>query len=205
MPRTSTAKERLTDAALAAMWESSYGATSVDAICERAGVKKGSFYYFFKSKAELAAAALDADWKKYQPEMDRVFSATVPPLERLRLYHAFGYDHFAEIQRKCGRVLGCPIFTVGSEVCCSGAAVLQDKIHEILGQKLSYYESAIRDAHAQGLVHAPDARAKAKALLALIQGALTQSRIENTLEPFRNSYQSSLDLLGVPHAAPLAA
>ena len=51
-------KERLTDAAMDLIGENSYGATSVDAICERAGAKKGSFYYFFKSKSELAAAAL---------------------------------------------------------------------------------------------------------------------------------------------------
>ena len=54
-------KERLTEAAMDLIWENSYGATSVDAICERAGAKKGSFYYFFKSKSELAAAALRAD------------------------------------------------------------------------------------------------------------------------------------------------
>ena len=42
-------KERLTEAALDLIWHNSYGATSVDAICERAGAAKGSFYYFFKS------------------------------------------------------------------------------------------------------------------------------------------------------------
>ena len=57
-------KERLTDAAMDLIWHNSYGTTSVDAICERAGAKKGSFYYFFKSKSELAAAALEADWNK---------------------------------------------------------------------------------------------------------------------------------------------
>ena len=199
MPRISTAKERLTDAALDMMWESSYGATSVDAICERANVKKGSFYYFFKSKAELAAAALDADWVKYQPELDRVFSPSVPPLERLRLHHESCYEFFAEIQRKRGLVLGCPLYTVGSEICCSEETALRDKVHEILDRKLSYFESAIRDAHAQGLIDAPDARSKAKALFALIQGALTQARIENSLDPFRSSYYAGLDLLGVKH------
>ena len=79
-------KERLTDAAMDLIWENSYGATSVDAICERAGAKKGSFYYFFKSKAELAAAALEADWQKRKVNMDAIFSPTVPPLERLSRY-----------------------------------------------------------------------------------------------------------------------
>src|ERR1700761_1556783 len=98
MPRVSTAKERLTDAAMEMIWENSYGATSVDAICERANVRKGSFYYFFKSKSELAAAAIDADWNKHQPELDRIFSPSVPPLERLRLYHETSYRRLAELQ-----------------------------------------------------------------------------------------------------------
>jgi len=48
MPRVSDMKERLTNAALDLIWHNSYGTTSVDAICERAGAKKGSFYYFFR-------------------------------------------------------------------------------------------------------------------------------------------------------------
>ena len=82
-------KERLTDAAIDLLWENSYGTTSVDAICEKAGAKKGSFYYFFKSKSELAAAALEADWKKKKTKMDAIFSPTVPPLERFDRYFEF--------------------------------------------------------------------------------------------------------------------
>ncbi|HEY8901256.1 MAG TPA: TetR/AcrR family transcriptional regulator [Chthoniobacterales bacterium] len=197
MPRISTAKERLTDAALAMMWENSYGATSVDAICERANVKKGSFYYFFKSKAELAAAALEADWKRHQPDLDATFSPTVPPLERFRISHEKCVAFLEEKQREMGAVLGCPLFTVGSEVCCSEETALRDTVQRILDRKICYYESAIRDAHAQGLIHAPDAKAKARALFALIEGALTHSRIQNSLEPLRESYGTAMELLGV--------
>ncbi|MGH8048397.1 MAG: TetR/AcrR family transcriptional regulator [Chthoniobacterales bacterium] len=201
MPRTSTAKERLTDAALAMMWENSYGATSVDAICERSNVKKGSFYYFFKSKAELAAAALEADWKNYQPKLDAAFSPTVPPLERLRIYHESALEYLTEKQKETGAVLGCPLFNIGSEISCSEETALRDTVQRILDRKICYYESAIRDAHAQGLLHAPDPKAKARAFFALIQGALTQARIENSLEPFRDVYSAAMDLLGVKEAA----
>ncbi len=71
-------KERLTDAAMDLMWRNSYGTTSVDAICDQAGAKKGSFYYFFKSKSKLAAAALEADWNKKKTEMDSIFLADSP-------------------------------------------------------------------------------------------------------------------------------
>src|SRR5436190_13052355 len=100
MPRVSDMKERLMDAAMDLIWENSYGSTSVDAICERAGAKKGSFYYFFKSKSELAAAALEADWDKNRPGMDAMFSATVPPLERFDRYFEFVLNRLAEMQKR---------------------------------------------------------------------------------------------------------
>jgi TetR/AcrR family transcriptional regulator, transcriptional repressor for nem operon len=195
MPRTSTARERLTDAVLRMIWANSYGATSVDAICEEARVKKGSFYYFFKSKSDLAVAALDADWKKHQVQLDAMFSPTVPPLERLERYFEFTYERLVEIKKECGAVLGCPLYTLGSEICTQDTA-LRNKIQEILDRKATYFESAIRDAHAQGLIEAPDAKAKAKTLFMFIQGALTQARIQNNVEVLRDVYPNALDLLG---------
>ena len=50
MGRTSNAKERLLQVAFDLIWQQSYGAVSVDDICQRAKVKKGSFYYFFPLK-----------------------------------------------------------------------------------------------------------------------------------------------------------
>src|SRR5215813_8310621 len=97
MPRVSDMKERLMEAAMDLMWQNSYGAASVDAICERARAKKGSFYYFFKSKSELAAAALEADWKKKRVEMDSIFSPTAPALERLGRAFAFVDARLAEV------------------------------------------------------------------------------------------------------------
>jgi TetR/AcrR family transcriptional repressor of nem operon len=199
MPRTSTAKERLTDAALRMIWTHSYGATSVDAICDKAKVKKGSFYYFFKSKCDLAVAALDADWKEQRAQLDAIFSPTVPPLERLRQYFDFSFEHLRQIKEECGAVLGCPLNALGSEVCTQETA-LREKIQEILDRKRTYFESAIRDAHAEGLLVAPDAKAKAKTLFLFMQGALTQARIQNNLELLRNLYPCALDLLGATKA-----
>jgi TetR/AcrR family transcriptional repressor of nem operon len=189
-------KERLAKAAMELIWENSYGATSVDAICERAGAKKGSFYYFFKSKSELAAAALENDWKKRKADMDTIFSATVPPLERFERYFDYVHDRLAELQKECGSILGCPLLSVGSEVSTQDE-LLREKVQEILERKIRYFESAIRDANSQGLIVAPDAKAKAKGLFACYQGTLAQARIENNLEPLREFKQLARDFLGV--------
>jgi TetR/AcrR family transcriptional repressor of nem operon len=192
-------KERLTDAALDLLWENSYGTTSVDAICEKAGAKKGSFYYFFKSKSELAAAALEADWKKKKREMDAIFSPTVPPLERLDRYFDFVHANLAERQKQCGSILGCPLLSIGSEVSTQDQ-IVRETIDRIMDTKLNYFTSAVRDAAAQGLIEAPDPEAKARALFACYQGTLAQARIQNDLELLREFKYCARQVLGEKRA-----
>jgi TetR/AcrR family transcriptional regulator, transcriptional repressor for nem operon len=199
MGRVSDAKQRLMQAVGALIWKGSYGSTTIDQICEAAGVKKGSFYYFFESKADLAVAAIDQECGKMRPDLDSIFSPTVPPLERLRKYCEFGYKLQERMKVECGYVLGCPLFTLGSEVSTQEAR-LQKKIQEILDQKVKYLESAIRDAHAAGLIQAPDATAKARMLFAYYQGLYTQARIDNSLEVLKDAAGRTYDLLGVKEA-----
>jgi len=202
MPRKSDMKKRLTDAALDLIWHNSYGTTSVAAICERAGAKKGSFYYFFKSKSQLTAAALEAEWNKRKADMDALFSPTIPPLERFDRYFDYVHDRLAELQKACGSILGCPLLTIGSEVGTQDQGVC-DTVDRIWDRKIKYFESAIRDAHAQGLIEAPDPEAKAKMLFACYHGTLTQARIQNDVELIRDLKQVAMDVLGVQrlHAA----
>lgn len=196
-------KERLMEAAMDLMWRNSYGAASVDAICERAGAKKGSFYYFFKSKSELAAAALEGDWNKKRAEMDSIFSPTVPPLERFDRYFDFVHDRLSELQKKCGSILGCPFVSVGSEVSTQDQTV-RDTIDRIMDRKMNYFISAVRDAAAQRLIDAPDPEAKARALFACYQGTMAQARIQNDIELLRQFKQVAWDVLGVKRAEAVA-
>ena len=189
-------KQRLTDAAMDLMWENSYNATSVDAICDRAGAKKGSFYYFFKSKSELAAAALEADWTKKKAEMDSIFSPTVPPLERFDRYFDFVHDRLAQLQKKCGSILGCPFVSVGSELSTQDQ-IVRETIDRIMDTKLNYFISTVRDAQAQKLIDAPDPVAKAKALFSCYQGTMAQARIQNDIELLSQFKQVARDVLGV--------
>lgn len=187
------------EAAMDLMWRNSYGTTSVDAICERAGAKKGSFYYFFKSKSELATAALEAEWNKKKVDMDSVFSPTVPPLERFDRYFDYVRDRLAEVQEKCGSILGCPFISVGSEVSTQDQLV-RSAIDRIMAAKLNYFISAVRDAAAQGLIEAPDPEAKARALFACYQGTIAQARIQNDIELLREFKKVAKDVLGVKQA-----
>jgi TetR/AcrR family transcriptional repressor of nem operon len=199
MGRVSDAKERLMKAVRELIWTGSYGSTTIDQICDKAGVKKGSFYYFFDSKAELALHALDEDWQAHRAELDAIFSPTVPPLERLQKYCDYNYRFQSKIRDQYGHVLGCPLFSVGSEV-STQEQHLQKKIQEILEYKRRYLETSIRDAHAAGLVNAPDPATKSRILFAYFQGLATQARIQNDLGVLKDAITGTYDLLGVKNA-----
>lgn len=61
MARTANPKTResLMEAAFQLVRRQGLAATSVDELCAAAGVSKGAFFHYFKSKDELAAAAAD--------------------------------------------------------------------------------------------------------------------------------------------------
>ncbi len=201
MGRTSDADERLMDAALDLIWEESYGAVTIDDICNRAGVKKGSFYYFFDSKSDLAVAALERMWvQTWKPRMDASFSPSLNPLDRLTAYLASIYEKQVEVKKEHGKVLGCPVFSMGSET-STHEADINGKIREILNRKRRYYESTIRDALAEGLIEPCDPAEKANAFAGLIEGIVCQCRIMNDPEVAKSLPETALRLLGAKTSA----
>lgn len=192
------------DAALALIWEESYGAVTIDDICRRADVKKGSFYYFFASKSELAIASLERLWEQsWKPRMDSIFSPSLDPLTRLKNYFSSVYERQVDVKAKHGKVLGCPVVSMGSETSTQDAEI-NAKIRELLSRKRRYYESAIRDAVAEGVIPACVPADKALAISSLIEGSICQARIMNDPEVTRSLGDLGLSLLGAK-AAPVSA
>jgi TetR/AcrR family transcriptional regulator, transcriptional repressor for nem operon len=90
MPLRKSAKTALLDAAVDVIRAKGYSATTVDDICQTAGVTKGAFFHHFESKEELAVSAA----RHFSSLADRLFS-TVPyrkladPVDRLLGYVEF--------------------------------------------------------------------------------------------------------------------
>jgi TetR/AcrR family transcriptional repressor of nem operon len=83
-------KTKLLDAALHVIRAKGYAATTVDDICHKAGVTKGSFFHHFKSKDELALATA-AYW---ETTTDQFFA--MAPYRKLKdpLRRLLGYVDF---------------------------------------------------------------------------------------------------------------
>jgi TetR/AcrR family transcriptional repressor of nem operon len=196
MGRVSDAKPRLLQAAMDLIWTRSYGAVTVDDICERAGVKKGSFYYFFKSKDELVAAAMDGKWEEIRPVYDKIFSASKPPLDRLRDWFDHAYQSQKELRTKHGCALGCPFSSIGTEIIAADKS-LRDAVQRMIKGKLKYFESALRDLQAEGELQGQDTAALARQAYSYFEGVLAQARISDDLEMLRGVYDAVVKLLGI--------
>lgn len=195
MGRTSDAKERLLDAALDLIWSSSYGSVSVDDICAQAGVKKGSFYHFFPSKADLALAAYESHWEQKRPLLDAIFSPQVPPMERLSRWCQSVRESQQALFEKFGHVCGCPYANVGAELATQDDRI-RCKSEELLNRGLRYLESAIADAQREGSIRVADVPAAARSVGTCLMGLVFRSKVQNDVSVLRELEPTVLQLLG---------
>ncbi len=195
MGRVSDAKEKLLQVAFDLIYDSSYGTVSVDQICKRARVNKGSFYYFFRTKTDLVIAAYEEHWRLKQPDYDRIFSTQVPPLKRLALW----CDYICEVQRKrfekYEHVCGCPYTSVGSELATHDEKVRR-KAMDLIGRTVKYVEGAIADAKRAGLVQVEDPAVAALQIHACILGLVQRAKILNDLKVLQHIKPTVKKLIG---------
>jgi TetR/AcrR family transcriptional repressor of nem operon len=196
MARATDARERLIQATLDLMHEQNLASTSVDAICERSGVKKGSFYYFFKSKAELVISALEDFAESLRPELDRIFSVSQPPVDRLRTFFEFKARRAREMKEKLGHVAGCLFTNVGCS-CSQEDETIRAKAQEILGRLYKYLEATIRDGQQDGSIPVKDAKASAEVLFDYMEGVIATARIQNDLSHVEKMGRGAFALLGL--------
>jgi TetR/AcrR family transcriptional repressor of nem operon len=83
-------KTKLLDATLKVVRAKGYSATRIEDVCAEAGLTKGSFFHHFKSKEDLALAAV-AHWDAYGSQMFAAapYHDAPDPLSRLIAYIEF--------------------------------------------------------------------------------------------------------------------
>lgn len=194
-------KQRLLATAVDLIWQNSYGSVSVDDICSRAAVNKGSFYYAFKTKSELAVAAFEAFWSAKRPVMDRIFSSQNDPLQRVDMYCDLVVKGQLDKHAATGRILGCPFCAVGCELSTRDDQI-RNKVQEISNAGTRYLAGALRDLAAEGnlpLGAVPEELART--ISCYITGVLMQARIENSPTMVKGLKSGVYRLLGLPAPA----
>ncbi len=201
MGRPSYAKEKLRQVASDLIWDNTYVSVSVNKICQKANVHKGSFYHFFRSKADLAIAACEMRWQEAQPELDRIFSPQVPALERLSRWCHYIQRTQQEKAQEYGRVCGCPYASVGAELTTNDERV-RIKVEELIERSTKFIESAIADAIREGSVSVNDPKTSARQVCAYLLGLLFQARLRNDLNVLRDLQPTVITMVGAKQRVP---
>ncbi len=140
--RTSDAKDRLIEATAALMHARGFNAVGVREICASAGVQKGSFYHFFKSKDNLAAAALDKHWSDTRSQFWRLaFEEDIAPLDRIRQFFQMAYFYFKQGHDAGTGIWGCPFGNAALEMAAHNDAISK-KVSLVFSDATSVFRRA---------------------------------------------------------------
>lgn len=182
MPRISNARENILLAARELFWNNSYEAVGVEAICQQAGVKKGSFYHFFESKETVALTLLDQlHQASIEVMLTPAFAADIPARARFDRFLAI-LDHFdAQTQLRCdeARFPGCPMGNMILELSTQSES-LRLKLEMILATYIDHFTSALEAAKQEGaLPPDADSRALGQIIAAAWQGGILIAKARN--------------------------
>ncbi len=181
-----TTHERLVSTTINLLWEQSFQGTSVDALCKQADIRKGSFYHFFRSKTELAVAAIEAAWQDAEKTVFMpVFRSDESGLIQLQQL----IDKVDEIQssklKSQGVFLGCPFGNLGQEMANKDEAI-RKSTQKVFERHCDYIEGALQKAGAAQEIPAGDMRQRACNIFALFEGALLIAKVAKDPALFRN-------------------
>ena len=169
-PEKHNSRTKLLDSALDLVRAKGYSATTVDEICHRAGVTKGSFFHHFRSKDDLALAAV-AHWEaKTASLFDAApYRRAQDPLDRL-----LGYVDF----RAANLTGELPEYTCPLGVLLQETYATHPEIRAACERALSSHTTELtRDVEAARRRYAPAATWSAKSVATFIQAVLQGSFI----------------------------
>ena len=184
MGRVSDAKQKLLAVAFDLIHEHSYGSVSVDHICARAKVNKGSFYYFFKSKTDLVVAAYEEHWRLKETDYESIFAHTHPPLKRLELWCDYIRATQRRREQRYGHVCGCPYASVGGELATQDKK-MRISTQQLIERHINYLVDAIGAAVEAGDARVDDVQVAAEMAHAFVIGLLLRAKIYNDLKILR--------------------
>jgi len=161
-----------------------FAATGLSEILAAAGVPKGSFYHYFKSKEDFGAELLKSYLDEHEAFIRQSLTRdTVDPLERIMSF----------MEKGCSRLKGnqcrqsCLIAKLGAEVSDLSEA-MRNVQSEGVRKWLDVYAECIREGQEKGSINRNIDPLQAAALIHdLWQGASVRMQIDQDAAPLENA------------------
>ena len=177
-------RDRLINTAATLVHKQGWTATGINQILAEAGIPKGSFYYYFRSKEALGVAVV----QNHHAQLKALFERTLenaglsPDAAIYELMKSLSLDGTIPTDDAVFKY-GCPIGALVSEIATQSPALLAEA-----NRCLSLYETAWQNLITRGqkegsIVPTIDPVEISKVATMALQGALHSVRRLNTVEP----------------------
>ena len=184
-------RQHIIDVAKTLMTHKGYTAVGLMEVLTTAGVPKGSFYHYFRSKEEFGQALLEEYFQEYIGRVDIVMAAQGTGAERLIGYLSYwaktqAFDHPEE---------KCLVVKLGAEVCDLSEdmrSVLEEGIALIIQRITRCIEQGMADG---SITSTQNAETLAESLYQLWLGASLLVKVRNTTAAFETALNTSKRLL----------
>lgn len=183
MKKGEESRQRLIECAAELFWKNGYSATGISEILKQTGLPKGSFYFYFKSKDDLASAVTEY----YQKILLKQFQNS----SLRNNWESFIEEIFDYLSvRTYGQTFaGCPYAVMGMETALSKPAlssVFMDGLEkfEQIFQKVLLYSGLPQD-HAALL---------SRRMLSIYQGYLLLGRISGDISYLKNARKNMIEM-----------
>jgi TetR/AcrR family transcriptional repressor of nem operon len=148
MPRDATAtRERILDAAQREVYKKGFAATSVDHIQAAAGISRGTFFYHFPAKDDLARSLLERyaeqDRTMIDGFMERAERLASDPLQQALLFVAFHEEMLGEVSAE---EAGCLFASYSYE-----AGLFDERSHKLIVEALEHFRRVFGDKLADAI------------------------------------------------------
>ena len=164
-------------------------------ICDRACVRKGSFYHFFPSKRDLTLAMLDQFQAFFHNEiLQRAFATDIPPLQRISRFFDYAADFQQQMKQDTGQMPGCPFGNIACEMSTRDEAI-RLKVEQIIRDAENPFEQALAEAVENGDLPEMDTAATARALFAYVEGIMVYAKTHNDPDMVRELGKRALQLV----------
>jgi TetR/AcrR family transcriptional regulator, transcriptional repressor for nem operon len=185
-------RDHLIDVGLDLMHRHGFNATGLTEILQAADVPKGSFYHFFGSKEEFAAAALEKyAAQRAEHSAAALSDATISPRKRLKRY----FGDLVKIAGQHGSVPGCLLGRFSLEIAAESPQI-RKRISASFGRWQHAIAAVIEQAVTEKELPADtDAETLAGFLLNSWEGALLRSQADKSDAPLEAFLRYVFDVL----------
>jgi TetR/AcrR family transcriptional repressor of nem operon len=159
-----------------------YKATGLQQILDVAGIPKGSFYFYFKSKDDFGCAVIDY----VTFTINAIFAGylcdtRIKPLDRLNNL----LDFYESALKKSGASLGCPIANLSLELADTNEELrkhLQAAVEGFIAQIESCLEEAQKSRQLKSGLNTADT---ARFIFHGLEGAILHMKVAKSMDPLR--------------------